>query len=152
MPKEFNENGVRFLYPENWRLEKHPALDGLVCALTLEAPSGALWTLNVEEGLRDTVEVAESVRKTLCEEYDETEAEPYQGKWGDLESQGFELHFYVIEMVARALIECVQFKNRTYLVMTQAEVRDYDELAPVFEALCASLVGKEAEADESSSS
>ena len=140
MPKEFDEAGVQFLYPENWRMERHPPTDGLACAVTLEAPSGALWTLNVEEGLRDTRELADSVKDALHDEYDEVETEAYRGKWGELDVEGYELHFYVIELVAKAVIEVLQFQNRTYMVMTQAEVRDYEELAPVFQALCTSLV------------
>ena len=140
MPKEFNENGVQFLYPDNWTLDKHPSDDGLDTALTLETPSGALWTLNVEQGLRNLDDLANSVRQTLCDEYDEVEYENHEGKWGELDASGYELHFYVMELVVKAVIECLHFDGRTYLVMMQAETRDFDELAPVFQALSASLV------------
>lgn len=140
MPKEFSENGVQFLYPDNWRLDKHPSAEGLDAALTLEAPSGAMWTLNVEGGLRSLEDLADSVRQTLCEEYEDVEYEPHTGCWGELETSGYELHFYVMELVVKAVIECLHFDGRTYMVMTQAEIRDYDELAPIFQALATSLV------------
>lgn len=144
MTAQFQRNGVSFLYPENWRIEEHPPSDGLLAAVTLEAPSGAIWTLNVEPRLRDCDELADEILDTMRGEYDELEAEAYRGEIltpaGAIETRGYELHFYYVEMVAKAIIQCFHHNGRTYMVMTQAEARDHDELDPIFSALAVSLV------------
>ena len=142
MPAEFQRDGIQFLYPENWKLDLQIPSENIVCALSLEAPSGAIWSVNVEQGLRDRQELVAKILETLRDEYDEVEAEPYTGRIGDYETVGYEMYFYCIELVVKSVVQCYHTKDRTFLVMTQAESRDHDELDPVFGALAASLAAE----------
>lgn len=139
MPAEFERDGIQFLYPENWRLDLQAPSEGIICAVSLEAPSGAIWSVNVEEGLRDREELASKILQTMRDEYEEVEAEPYQGQLGEYRTVGYEMHFYCIELIVKSVVQCYHTDDRTFLVMTQAESRDHDELDPIFHALGASL-------------
>lgn len=141
MTAKFDRDGVRFMYPENWRLDDEPQGEGLVCALSLEAPSGALWTLNVEQGHRDLRQLAAEVVKAMSQEYEELESEPRETPLpGGHSAVGFEMHFYCMDMVAKAVVQCCHWGERTVMLMTQAEAREHDQLAPIFEAITTSLL------------
>ena len=143
MPAEFQRDGVHFLYPENWRLDLQAPSEGVICAVSLEAPSGAIWSVNVEQGLRDRKELADKIVQTMRDEYEEFEAEPYTGQLGDYETVGYEMYFYCVEMIVKSVVQCYHAHERTFMVMTQAESRDHDELDLIFNALGASLAADE---------
>ena len=43
---EFNRNGIRFEYPENWIIEEDSSQDGAFSRITASAPDGAFWSLS----------------------------------------------------------------------------------------------------------
>ena len=136
----YERDGVRFLYPENWTVDDQSQAQGLLCAVSLEAPSGAIWTLNIEQGHRDCEQLAGEVRRAMSEEYEDLESEPWQGAVAGTQAVGYEMHFYCMDMVVKALVQCFHWDDRTVMLMTQAEARDHDELAPVFAAIATSLL------------
>ena len=104
----------------------------------------------MEEGLRDCDELAATVLDVLEEEYEGAESEPHHSRVGDeTVAVGYEVHFICLDLVVKAVVRAFHWRGRTVLITTQAESREYDQLAEVFRAVETSLVeGGPAEAGD----
>lgn len=139
MTAVYDQVGVRFLYPENWELADEPESD-LPRVTSVTSPSGGFWALHVYEVSADPSELADEVLRSMQQEYDSLESEPVTEQIGPVEAVGYDMEFYVLDFVASAKVRAFRHQDRTYLVLAQAETRDFDKLADVFRAITLSLV------------
>jgi len=135
----YEKLGVRFMYPENWEvIDDDPLSEPRTIAVHNE--TGAFWSVTSYEADVPAEEIAGAALATLREEYEELEAEPFNDKIGDADAVGYEVHFYVQQLVAAARIRAFEHESQTVLLLCQAEDREFDRLEQVFDAMTLSYV------------
>lgn len=140
MPVTYAKLGIRFEYPENWTLDEEEARDSRNAA-TVYAPSGAFWSVNLQpsdDG--EPLALADSVVETLKQEYPDFDEEPVRETLEGWELIGYEANFYCLDLTNTAQIRAVQSPYGTFVILTQAEDREFERLAPVFQAMTISLL------------
>jgi hypothetical protein len=135
----YDKEGVKFLYPENWEVSEESA-DELSRVISLQSPTSGFWTLHVYEASAEPAELVAEARQTLAQEYDSLEAEPANEKIARVDTVGYDLEFYCLDLVVTARIRSFRQGKRTYLVLAQAESRDFEKLGDVFRAMTVSLL------------
>ena len=138
MPAVFENYGVKFIYPENWKLfEEGEHWPKEVC---VESPSGAQWTLHLYEPAKDPKQLVRGAREAIEGEYEQVEAEYLQEPIGSTVAEGCNLTFFYLDLLVICQARCFTSGSRTLLLIAQAEDRDFRELDRVFQAMTLSLL------------
>ena len=138
MPRIFEDWGIRFVYPDNWELERQDSEAGQ--AVTVASPAGPFWCVSVLPPDADLVETAQAMLEGLQAEYDNLDSEAVVDEIGAHELLGYDVNFFCLDLTSTAQIRSFQTPQATYTVLWQAEDRDLAEVEPVFSAITTSLV------------
>ncbi len=136
---KFDRLGIRFQYPENWTLETDEAA-GERATVTAYSPGGGFWSVVRHPPESDPAELAASVLAAMRAEYDELDSEAAGEEVASVELTGYDLNFYCLDLTNTAIVRVAQTAEATYLVVYQAEDRDFDKLQQVFRAMTVSLL------------
>ena len=139
MSATYDKLGLQFMYPENWEIMDEDA-QSEPRSVTIQNETGAFWSITVYESPVDTEEIAELALEVLREEYEELEVEAIEEQIGSVNSRGFDVQFYVQQLVAAARIRTFLHDGQTVLLLCQAEDREFDRLHEVFQAMTLSLL------------
>ncbi len=139
MPAIFDNSEARFLYPENWSLTEDEK-EGWPRAVSLQSPGGGLWTLHIYPTRQNPHLLARDTLQALRETYEDVEAEEVYEKLGACDATGFNMDFIYLDFIVRAEVRSFSKGARTYVVLCQAESRDFDQLSDVFRAITYSLL------------
>lgn len=139
MPAVFDKLGIRFQYPENWTLETESSTPDRP-SISVYSPSGGFWTVMAHRPDVEPQELASAAVDAMKKEYDELDSEPADEQIGGVELAGFDLNFYCLDLTNSARIRAFSTQRASYLVICQAEDREFEELAPVFHAITTSLL------------
>lgn len=140
MPGKYDRFGVRFMYPENWKMTEEDG-DDWPKAVTLESPQGAFWALHVYDADANLAELVNEAVDAFREEYDTLEAEELVDG-ADGADYGYNLDFYCLDLVITAHVRGTLLPDKTLVWICQGENRDFDACLPVFQAITATLLGK----------
>ena len=132
---EFEHPECSFRYPENWKLDTAETGE---LAVTVESPDGGFWTLQ-GFGPVDPLEVAEKAKDAMMGEYDQIEYEEVDEEQFGYSMVGYNLDFYCLDLVIEARIRAMRVAGNAYMIMYQAEDRDFQNLLPVFGAITKTL-------------
>lgn len=139
MPGTYENFGISFLYPDNWKITdeqgSRPPFE-----VALQSPGGGLWMLSVFPNLQHSSELIDEVLRTMQSEYEEVEFEPIEETFEGAEVQGYEMNFHFLDFVVTAKVHCFSDGQRTFLVHSQAESKEFAESEPVFRAMMVSLL------------
>jgi hypothetical protein len=138
MPALYDKLGVRFQYPDNWTLDEDEA-QATRSSVTVYSPEGAFWSITVHPDSADPGELAAAAVQAMREVYEQLDAEPQAGVVAGRQSVGFELNFYCLDLTNTAVVRALRGPSASYVVFWQAEDREYERIAPVFEAMAQSL-------------
>jgi hypothetical protein len=139
MPVTYDDLGIRFLFPENWSLEADDEIPDRP-SVTVYSPGGAFWTV-VRRGPNDDLEqMAEEAVAAIREEYKGSDTEPVRETLGDVDLKGFDLTFICLDLINSACVRVCRTPSASYLIVFQAEDRDFEKLRAVFLALTVSLL------------
>src|SRR5688572_30800690 len=140
MPRVFEEQGIRFVYPDNWQLENQDADQGQAQMVTVASPEGAFWCVSVLPADLNMGETAQAILEGLKAEYQDLDAEAVVEEILDHETLGYDVNFFCLDLTSTAHIRTFQTAYATYTVLWQAEDRELQTLVPVFDAITASLI------------
>ena len=140
MPSEFKGLGISFLYPENWTLDEERTARGRG-AVTIYSPGGAFLSISVYPRGSDPIALAKQAVEGVQEEYAEVDVEEAQETVSGRDLVGFDLNFFCMDLTTTAKVRCLRGRRATYVVFCQAEDRDFERLANVFQAITVSLLG-----------
>lgn len=139
MTATYEKLGVQFMYPENWEImDEDPNSEPRSVAVHNE--TGAFWSVTIYETAVDADEIADAALAALREEYEDLEIEPIAEDIGDFHAEGYDVHFYVQQLVAAARIRTLERGDHTLLLLCQAEDREFERLSDVFQAMTLSLL------------
>jgi hypothetical protein len=139
MPAVFNKLGISFQYPENWVLDEEDAVAGRQ-SVTLYSPGGGFWSISVHPPSADPQSLAGAAVDAMKQEYGEVEAEAFDETIAGWQLVGFDLKFYYLDLISTATVRCARTSRSTYVIFSQAEDRDFDDLAMVFRAITTSFL------------
>ncbi|MFV2066053.1 MAG: hypothetical protein ACC645_03670 [Pirellulales bacterium] len=135
----YGKAGLRFLYPENWKIAEEQITD-MPLSLTVESPGGGFWVIMVYDAEIDPALLVEQVVDSMCDEYEGMEISPIAHQFGDAEAEGFDMLFYCLDFVVHSRVLAVRALEKSMLTMWQAEDREFESLEPVFRAMTTSLL------------
>ncbi|MEX0939081.1 MAG: hypothetical protein WDZ59_14555 [Pirellulales bacterium] len=139
MPAVFDNQGVRFQYPENWTLEWQES-DTTDPSVSVFSPGGAFWTLSIHPPGTETARLVQVVLDALREEYQELDAQEAVDSIGDTEMIGYDVNFYCLDLCNTAVVRGFHTRRASYVLLCQAEDREFERVREVFRAMTTSLI------------
>lgn len=135
----FDRFGLAFDHPDNWLVDTEDS-EGRFATVTVYSPTGGFWSVSGHAPGGDPGQLAAAVVSEMREEYRELDVEPATQTIGGRSLQGFDLNFYCLDLTNTAQVRTLATPVAIYLILAQAEDREWDELAPVFTAMMTSFV------------
>jgi hypothetical protein len=139
MPAVFDKLGIRFTYPENWRVDESEALGG-ECSVTVYSPGGSFWAVSLHAPETDPRNLVKAAVKALRETYQDLDDEPLTEEIAGHELAGSDVNFYCLDLTNTALVRSFHTPRFNGLVLCQADDREFAEIEPVFRAMTQSLL------------
>jgi hypothetical protein len=134
----YEENGVRFEYPEDWTFEVTES--GPLTTVNLEHPAGIAFVIvTTDDSCPDPGEVADIILETLREEYAELDEDPFEQVVNERLVSGYDVQFFALDLSNTALIRCFRTFNRTILVYGQWSDIVEGEVAELAESILRSV-------------
>ncbi len=154
MPAIYDKLGIRFQYPENWLLDESEAPQGEVSfdelmevpegeggqSVTVFSPNGAFWTLVMHPQQAELDRLGDAVITAMRQEYDELDVEPVRESVDGWELQGFNLNFFCLDLTNTTWIRVGRKPDASFVLLCQAEDREFQRVRPVFQAMTSSLL------------
>ncbi len=149
MTAVYDKLGLKFLYPENWKLIEDSEIGALPTSddvgspkiISLETPDGGTaWSVHVYGPSVDGDKVLKETLSSMQEMYEDLEIAPHTQAFGDVEGQGVEALFYCLDFLIRAQLQIVETPRFLLLFWAQAEDREFESQQLVFQALAISLL------------
>jgi hypothetical protein len=138
MPAQYDRLDIRFLYPDNWTVEED--LDDWPHEITVQSPGSAYWELQVYPTRLDPEELAAEVLRAMQAEYKDLESQPIAEDIGPWPVVGYNLSFFCLDLLIAYQFRCLCVAGHTYLLIYQAEDREFERQQLVFEAMTRSLL------------
>jgi len=137
MPGQFDDGGIRFKYPDNWRLEREANETGWT--VSLQSPGTAFVMLCLRQDLPTPGEMAETALAALKEEYEELEAEECLDSLAGQPAFGHNIQFFSLDLTNTCWTRSFYGPGGTVLVLCQTSDLELEANGPVLWAICASL-------------
>ena len=137
MAAQFDENGIRFRYPENWRLEREDNESGWT--VSVQSPDTAFLVVTLDEDMPSTERMAETALEALRAEYPVLEADPCTDSLAGQPAVGHDIRFISLDLTNTGWTRSFYTGRGTVLVMWEANDLELEVNEPVLRAICASL-------------
>ena len=134
-----NQDDLCFSFPESWKLDKGDSLSD-TDSVTVVSPEGGFWC--VRRDLRDTANkvVFEHAVAAMREVYPELEVEQVVDHIAGSELTGRDMHFFCLDLSGTASVRIWQTSSGNYVIFSQAEDEQLEQLKPIFNAITTSLI------------
>jgi hypothetical protein len=139
MPATFEKLGIRFQYPDNWTIDESEVLEGNN-SVSVYSPDGAFWSIVLHGGGVSPKELASQALKVMKKEYEQLDAESIREVVAGRELTGYDLNFYCLDLTNTAWIRAFRTPSTAYLILCQADDREFAEVEGVFRAITASCL------------
>ena len=137
MAERFESNGICFLYPENWRLEREETDTGWT--VLLQSPDTAFFLLSLDEDGPDSEHVVNTALEALREDYEDLEADECVDSLAGQPAVGHDIRFTSLDLTNTCWTRSFYCADGTVLVMCQLNDLELEQHEPVLRAICASL-------------
>lgn len=139
MPTTFDQFGVCFEYPDNWVIDQpdEPALNEQV---VISSPQTAFWQLCKHPSGTDLEAIFDEVLAALRTEYKEIEVEPADDHIEGHVVRGFNANFFYLDLTNTTWLRGIETPDANYLLICQAEDREFDQVELIFRAMLASVL------------
>lgn len=146
MPVQFDSFGVRFLYPDNWKIVDRDEEEGDQGA-TLDVPGGGFFAIERTDA-GSVEEMIEGIVRAIAEDYEDLERESTSLDILDPGTPVTDLRFYYLDLliVSRLVVlsgtvlpDAID-DHEVLLIQMQAESRDFDKNEMVFNALLKQII------------
>lgn len=136
----FNHANLRFHYPENWKITDEALVDW-PRMVSVQSPGSGFWTVMQYDLGADPVTLLEETLQEMSTQYENLESNAISEQFDDTEVMGYEMFFYCFDFLVCARALAVRADDgKVYLILWQAEDRDYSQVEPVFRAITTSLL------------
>lgn len=133
----FERDGIRFRYPENWRLEREDTDSGWT--VSLQGPGTAFLVLSLDQDMPEVDQVAETALAALRDDYPDLEADEAVESIGGQPAIGHDIRFFSFDLTNSCWTRSFYGGGGTVLLMWQVNDLELDDNEPIFRAICASV-------------
>jgi hypothetical protein len=137
MPAHFDDTGIHFLYPDNWRLERETSDDGWT--VSVQSPGTAFLLLTVDENDSSPEEMLTTAREALQADYPDLEVEDCIDTLAGLPAVGHNMRFISLDLTNTCWTRSFYSEAGTVMVLCQCNDLESEVNEPVLRAMCASL-------------
>jgi hypothetical protein len=137
MAAQFDEGGIRFRYPENWKLERVDNDSGW--SVSVQSPDTAFMLISLDEEMPSTDQVAETALETLRQDYPDLEADDCVDSLAGQPAVGHDIRFFSFDLTNTCWTRSFYSASGTVLVLCQYNDLEGDSNEPILRAMCASL-------------
>jgi hypothetical protein len=137
MSKHFQEDGLSFSYPDDWRIEHEEADDGWT--VTLQSPGSAFALIQLDRNLPDPRQMVHEALETLKSDYPSLEAESALETVAGEMALGHDIEFFSLDMLNTAWTRSFFSLAGTVFVLCQATGADEEDYEPALRQICASM-------------
>jgi hypothetical protein len=137
MSRDYQDDGISFRYPDNWKLEREESADGWT--VLLQSPGTAFLTLTCDSSGASTEEIAEATLEALRADYPGLEATPQVDTLAGQMAIGHDIQFFSLDLTNTCWTRSIYSDAGTVLVLCQTNDLELEEYEPVLRAICASL-------------
>lgn len=134
---QFEEHGIRFSYPANWRLEREESDCGWT--VSLQSPGTAFLLVSADEEMPHPEEMLRATVEAMRSEYPDLEIEDHVDTLAGQPAVGHNMQFTSFDLTNTCYVRSFYAGGATLLVFWQAADLDLEESEPVLRAICASL-------------
>jgi hypothetical protein len=137
MTATYENHGIQFLYPENWKLEEQQGQGQWT--VSVQSPQTAFWSITVDETGRSPEALAADAVETLRHEYpplDVSEVKERVGRW---DAVGHDVAFFCLDLTNTGGIRAFRVDARSVLLLFQANDTEWEQVKLVFRAMAESL-------------
>lgn len=137
MPAVFEGGGLRFLYPENWRLEEEATEEGW--SVTVQSPETAFLVVSIYPARPPVKEVLETALGALRENAPDMEVEDASESIAKHHAVGHDVRFFCLDLTNTCWTRSFRTNEHTVLILCQTNDTELDYAEPVLRAMRASL-------------
>jgi len=137
MVAQFEDAGICFKYPENWKLEREENETGWT--ITVQSPETAFLMLCLREDMPTTENLADTALEALREEYSDLEADSCVEAIAGLPAVGHEIRFFSFDLTNTCWTRSFYSPRGTVLILCQFNDLESERNGLVLRAICASL-------------
>jgi hypothetical protein len=137
MAAHFEESGIRFRYPENWRLEREETEEGWT--VSVQSPGTAFMTVSLLEDMPSTDKTAEAALEAMRETYPELEADACVDSLAGQPAVGHDMRFFSLDLTNTCWTRSFYSPQGTVLVLCEINDLELETNEPILRAMCASL-------------
>jgi hypothetical protein len=141
MFKEFTADGLSFVYPDDWTLEREDSPTGWT--VTLQSPGSAFAVVYLNRELPPIEQVALTTLEALQAEYPHLEAESAVETIAGEMAVGHDIEFFSLDMPVMCWTRSFYGPAGTVLVQCQVPSPEEVEYEPALRAICASMRAEE---------
>lgn len=137
MTATYENHGIRFLFPENWRLEEQEGTGQWT--VSAQSPQTAFWSITVDETGRSPEALARDALAALREEYGALDVSDVEEVVGRRKVVGHDVAFFCLDLTNTGAIRAFRAESRTVLLLYQANDTEWEQVRLVFRAISESL-------------
>ena len=135
----FNRFGLAFDYPDNWSVDTDDSQDRYA-AVTIYSPEGGFWSVSGHAAGGDPAELVVAVLAQMRTEYQDLDSEPVGDEIAGHALTGLDINFYCLDLTNTAQVRTLETAGAIYLLICQAEDREWERISQVFAAITTSFV------------
>jgi hypothetical protein len=136
---QFNRFGLVFDYPDNWSVDTDDSQDRYA-AVTVYSPEGGFWSVSGHAPGGDPFELAQAVLIQMRKDYQDLDSESAADEVAGQSLTGLDMNFYCLDLTNTAQVRTLETPDAIYLIICQAEDREWERISPVFSAMMTSFV------------
>lgn len=145
MPAVFEQFGLQFQYPDNWSVEHQEGSAAseqslLQSQVIVSSPHTAFWQLTQYPKQTDLESLFDEALSALRAEYESIEVEPAHDNLENCQLTGYEVNFFCLDLTITCWLRGFETPDAVYLLLCQAEDREFADVSPVFRAMLASVL------------
>jgi hypothetical protein len=139
MPATFDQLGLRFEYPDNWTIDSAEEIETSQ-QVVVSSPHTAFWQVSKHPAGTELEPLFDEALAALRSEYNEIEVDPADELVEGHLLTGFSVSFFYLDLLNTCWLRGIETPSANYLVICQAEDREFAELELVFRAMLASVI------------
>ncbi|MCI0640584.1 MAG: hypothetical protein L0Y72_25475 [Gemmataceae bacterium] len=137
MAKLFEEDGIRFQYPENWELQREDTQSGWT--VSLQSPDTAFLMVSYDPDMPEPELMSRTALEALEGEYTNLESEECIESVAGQPAVGHDVRFFSFDLTNTCWIRSFHGGGGTLLVLWQANDLELERSEPILKAICSSL-------------
>jgi hypothetical protein len=133
----FADSGLRFRYPQTWKLEREDTANGWT--VVVQSPETAFLMVTFDEDMPSTESMAQTALAALREDYPELEADDRLESLAGQPAVGHDIQFFSFDLTNTCWTRSFHCARGTVLVLCQTNDLELETHGAVLKAICASL-------------